>query len=62
LKGTGGGDCRQSLTNKEIKNYANLDKNEKSSTCFYLKLLHIKVLQKFLYVLKGLEGTNQREN
>jgi hypothetical protein len=30
-----------------IKNYASLDKNEKSSMCFFLKTLPIKVLQKF---------------
>jgi hypothetical protein len=30
-----------------IKNYASLDKNEKSSRCFFLKSLPIKVLQKF---------------
>jgi hypothetical protein len=36
-----------------IKNYASLDKNEKSSMCFFVKLLHIKVLQKLCTYSKG---------
>jgi hypothetical protein len=47
-----------------IKNYASLDKNEKKFHVFFLKLLPIKVLQKFCTEQRGTKELkrNQRES